>query len=801
MNKVKHIFKNAALRRVALAATMLMTLSAQAETSDNRDLYTQGWPAQWITMPQEAPDAYGVYYFRKTINLTAVPETFPVHVTGDNRFKLFVNGDRVCMGPLRGDISHWNYETVDIAPYLKAGNNVVAAQVWNEGKERAIGNVSYRTGFLLQGGTQDAEILNTDESWKVTKDSAYSPKTVIIKDYYVAGPGESVDMHNYINGWNTLNINDSQWQPASRIVCGTPKNCVGFGFPMGWQLMPSPLPQLEMTAQRIPSVRYCKGMKMPTAFPAEKIAVTVPANSRVQFLLDQTHLTNAYLTLQFGKGEGSAITLGYQESLFNAYPSKGNRDEVEGKVFYGRKDSIISNGTDNQQFTTLAWRTFRYILVNIETKDQPLLINDIYSTFTGYPFELKASIQSDNKEIDKMLEIGWRTARLCAVDHYMDCPYYEQLQYLGDTRIQAMVSVYNSGDTRMMKNYLNMVDVSRQPEGITQSRYPSSDPQFITPFSLWYICSIYDYMMYVNDFRFVKEKLPCVRQILTYFQKYQQEDGSIKHLPWWNFTDWVQSNGWIMGAPNPSPTGNSALMDLQLLYTYQVAEKMERELGMKDYADQYANKATQLEATIQKKYWNAARGIYADKPELTEFSQHANTLAILTGMVQGDKARAIADKMLTDKSLAPASIYFKYYLHQALTQVGLGNDYMKWLDKWRENISNGLTTWGETSDVDATRSDCHAWGASPNIEFYRILLGIDTDAPQFAKVKIEPHLGDIQKISGEMPHPNGMIKVLYQLKKGNLNAVITLPRGVTGRFVWNGQSYPLQEGNNELSVK
>jgi len=81
-------------------------------------------------------------------------------------------------------------------------------------------------------------------------------------------------------------------------------------------------------------------------------------------------------------------------------------------------------------------------------------------------------------------------------------------------------------------------------------------------------------------------------------------------------------------------------------------------------------------------------------------------------------------------------------------------------------MNMGLTTWGETSDVNNTRSDCHAWGASPNIEFFRTILGIDSDAPGFTKVKIEPHLGIIKSIGGEIPHPNGKIKVKYELKNG-----------------------------------
>jgi hypothetical protein len=156
--------------------------------------------------------------------------------------------------------------------------------------------------------------------------------------------------------------------------------------------------------------------------------------------------------------------------------------------------------------------------------------------------------------------------------------------------------------------------------------------------------------------------------------------------------------------------------------------------------------------------------------------------------------------MLTDTTLAPASIYFKYYLHQALTQAGMGDDYLKWLDKWRENMALGLSTWAETSDVNTSRSDCHAWGSSPNIEFFRTLLGIESDAPGFSKIRITPHLGSIDDISGEIPHPNGKIAVNYKVQKGRLRAEINVPEKASGSFVWKGKTYPLKAGKNTLTL-
>ncbi|RYE19926.1 MAG: alpha-rhamnosidase, partial [Sphingobacteriales bacterium] len=524
------------------------------------------------------------------------------------------------------------------------------------------------------------------------------------------------------------------------------------------------------------------------------------SNTTATILLDQGFLTNTYPTVLFSGGKGGSLSLTYAEALYTKFPVKNNRNEVDGKYLIGRKDSVLSAGVSGQSYTPFSWRTYRYLQVCITTKDDALTIEDIYGTFTGYPFKMNATLQADNPELQKIMEIGWRTARLNAFETYMDCPYYEQLQYIGDSRIQAMVSLYNSGDDRLVRNALNNMNNSRQPEGITLSRHPSKTPQYIPTFSLWYLGMLHDYWMYGKDETFVKDKLPGERQVLSFFRKYQQEDGSLKNTPYWMFTDWVGAKDWHIGAGPRGKDGTSAMLDLQLLWAYQVAADIESKIGMKEYAALYLSYADQLKTTIRNKYWNSNREIFADRAEKDLYSQHTNTLAILTGMLEKDEMQSVANTLLTDNTLAPASIYFKYYLHQALVKAGLGNNYTKWLDVWRENIKLGMTTWGETSKVDTTRSDCHAWGASPNIEFFRTVLGIDSDAPGFAKVKIEPHLGELKKISGTMPHPAGTIAVNYAFVANKWKMLISLPQNVTGTFVWNGRSHPLTGGKNVLEL-
>ncbi len=267
------------------------------------------------------------------------------------------------------------------------------------------------------------------------------------------------------------------------------------------------------------------------------------------------------------------------------------------------------------------------------------------------------------------------------------------------------------------------------------------------------------------------------------------------------FTDWVDNaKEWRAGAGPMSPNGTSAVLDFQLLWAYQVAADLETKLGNAAFAAQYQKEIATLKNTIRAKYWDGTKKLFADREEKDEFSQHTNSLAILTGMATPQEANEIANQLITNTKLAPASIYFKYYLHQALIKAGKGNDYLKWLDKWRENIQMGLTTWAETSDVDKTRSDCHAWGSSPNIEFYRTILGIDSDGLAFSKVKITPHLGQMTDINGTMPHPKGSISASYKLENGKWKIQIELPKTITGNLVWKGKTLALKEGLNQITI-
>jgi alpha-L-rhamnosidase len=788
--------------RLRAALVLLLVLRAGAANSVE---IAEAWTARWISLSEAPAFDYGVYHFRRSFDLAEPPRSFVVHVTADNRYELFCNGARVADGPARGDLHHWRYETVDLAPHLKPGRNVLAAVVWNFGVHAPQAQVTSRTGFLLQGKGEEEKAVGTDTGWRAIRDGAYTPLPVtpadVQNEYYVAGPGDRVDGALYPWGWEQPGFDDSRWAAAQAGPVGSPREAVD--APSPWMLVPRSIPAMAERPQRFARVRRAAGLAVPAAFPGAAAPLVIPARSRATVLLDQDELTTAYPELTVTGGRGAVVALRYAESLFEpGSRRKGNRDEVEGKEMRGVRDVFIADGGAGRRFRPLWWRTYRYVQLEVETAGEPLTVDDLAATATSYPFARRARLESAVPELDRILEVGWRTARLCAHETYMDCPYYEQLQYAGDTRIQALVSLFMTADGRLARNAIEQLDDSRTAEGLTESRAPTRLQQYIPPFSLWWIGMVHDYWRYQDDPAFVRRMIPGVRAVLGFFRERQRADGALGALPWWNFVDWTRP--WPRGVPpsaegGPDGPGASAPLDLQLLIATGEAADLEEAAGSPPRAAELREECARLRVAIRARYWDGGRGLFADTPARTAFSQHANVLAVLGGVVEGEEARAVMGRVLSDASLVPCSIYFRHYLHAALNRAGLGDRYLGLLGPWREMLATGLTTWAETNEPDV-RSDCHAWGASPNFELFRTVLGVDSAAPGFRRVIVRPFLGGLTRLAGAVPHPRGEVAVTLAVSAGGLDADVSLPDGVEGDLVWGGARRPLPSGRSHVRV-
>ena len=782
------------------------------------------WPARWILhgirsagagQPPTAPaKQYGVFHFRKAIDLPQKPTRFVVHVSADNRYRLFVNGRAVAMGPARSDTQHWNYETLDLAPFMQTGRNVVAAQVWNMGEGAPFAQMSHQTGFVMQGDGEIEKVANTDGSWKVYQNLAYSPVTndnAKLRTYIVVGDGDRVDAARYPWGWEEPGFDDKDWLAAK--LFGYPTKPRGLGTDGNWGLVPRRIPMMEERTERLATVRRIENGRMDAEFLQGKSPATIKSDTKAVFLLDNGVLTNAYPELTVSRGKGAIVTLAYAEALVDVNNRKGNRNEVADRIMRGFEDQFVADGSAKRTFRPLWFRTYRYLQLTVETKGEPIILEDLVGQFTGYPFEQKAQFAASDSTLKAIWDVGWRTARLCAGETYYDCPYYEQLQYTGDTRIQALISLYVAGDDRLMRKAILDYDHSRFNDGLTQSRYPSADFQVIPTFSLLWVCMVHDYWMHRTDDAFVKSMLPGILGVLDWHEQRLAKTGLNGPLTWWNFVDWSTwqnaADEAAGGVPAGARNGGSSILTLQQAYTYVRAGDLLAHFGQNERAEHYRELGRRLNKAVYAECWDAGPKLIADTPAKKTFSQHANILAILTDAVPVAQQAALLQKTISDRnggpdSLTQATFYFKFYLFEALKKTGLGDQFIPQLKPWRDMLAIGLTTFAEQpdrSDGPSTRSDCHAWSASPLYEFLSITCGIRPAEPGFRSVRIEPFLSDLTTVDGRMPHPLGEIAVQFQKTlTGGLTGRVTLPENLTGTLRWRGKTMVLKGGEQAVSL-
>ncbi|MEX0273756.1 MAG: alpha-rhamnosidase [Flavobacteriaceae bacterium] len=758
------------------------------------------WTAQWITHPTESTLDARKFLFRRTFHLDTVPNQFVIHISADNRYRLYVNGQYMISGPSSSDINNYRYETLNIAPYLTHGKNVIAAEVVNFGEYRKAATMTFQTAFILQGDEGNPVNINTGKNsdWKVTRDHGFETIPFVsdsLRGYYAAGPGEKLISKDHPWGWQHNSFNDSKWITPK---LGTVEFAVGRGFLFGstWYLVPRTIPFMEESPQQFQRVARSTGVKATDGFIKGTGQLTIPPNRRAQILLDQSHHTIGHPILKYSGGKGSSIKITYAEALYDANWKKGNRNHIEGKHILGYYDVVFPDGGHHRHFQPFGQKTYRFVQLDIVTKDHPLVLEEYRGVYTAYPFTEKAVFTSDDPILSQIWDASWLTLRNSAVESFID-PYYEQLQYIGDTRIEAIVSLSVSGDDRLMRKAIEMFDNSRLPNGLTASRYPSYIVQIIPTYSLLWVNMIHDFHRYRNDDAFVQRFIPGMKGVLDWWIRKVDATGMPTQMEWWNFTDWA--SGFQNGIPDGADDGYSASIALQLVKTLQNATELFHDLGYPQEAAQYRELAQRImESTVQHCYV-PERGMFAETPHKKKYSQHTNIMAILTDALPKEQHPALMQQLLEDQSLIQTTIYYKYYLFEALLKAGMGNLYTGLLENWTNQLKLGLTTFAETDDEP--RSECHAWSASPNHHFLKIIAGIRPATKHFDTIAIAPHFNHLKAFEAEMPHPKGTIRVsLSHTKNKGVKGSISLPPGTSGFFEWEGRTLSLKEGEQQVVI-
>ncbi len=773
-------------------------------------------PGRWITHPAASDAAPVVMAFRLRLEVSA-RQTVRIHVSADERYDLRLDGRLVGRGSERGDVRGWFFESYELE--LSPGTHHLVARVWALGDLAPAAQISVWPAFLLVAddpGLRD--VLSTGHAaWEVRMIEGIDPLPA--KMMFYAGGRIRIRGNEFPWGWDEPGTTGFV---APRTLVDAYNDFQQTDQPpYRWLLRPAQLPAMKQEPWKRFVVRHVESMSVPddqlvaidpmkhlageaaawTALLSDGIALSIPPGSTRRVIIDLEDYVCGYPNLMTSGGSGASIRMHWAESLFDpvfqnnalegwwSFRHKGDRNAVAGKYFVGNGDEFVMEGGPHRRFDTLWWSAGRYIELLVTTRADPLIIESLAIEQTHYPYDWIGGFESSDPRLDRVVPIARRVMEMCSHETYMDCPYYEQLMYVGDTRLEALVGYTWTCDDRLPRKAIDQFDRSRKHPGLTQSRYPCRVEQVIPPFSLWWVAMLHDFMMWRGDRAFVRAKLPGVHSVLDVFESCTNADGLIEAPNGWNFVDWVP--GWKNGMPPGADTGVSGPINFQTIYVLRMASQIEAWAGASELAAMYARRADEMSKACER-FWDESRGLYADDLGRSCFSEHAQCLALLGDAVPVGRRCRVFESLLRDQGLARTTVYFSHYLFETLGMFDRIDVMLERMSLWFDLERLGLRTTLE--QPEPSRSDCHAWAAHPMYHDLATICGIRPTRPGCEEVEVTPRLGPLEFARGTLPTPLGRVSIDVRRDGKRLSGLIELPAGMRGHWIDGPLRKPLAAG-------
>jgi hypothetical protein len=765
-------------------------------------------PCSWITCQGCPPGEPSVMEFSLDFTL-GTDAVFMIHVSADQHYLLFVDGVPSGRGTEMKSPANWLFESYELS--LGKGARRISALVWNYGKLSPANRMSVSPGFFLAADGVYMDVLGTGlGNWKTRKIRRASFQELKLS----TGAWMSVPPHEIFdasiienNDWLAPSVGERGWNGlmlrASEARCLSPSHRKDRGSewtPPGKAVLISD----RMPADGFVSPDFDRGETDVFNAAFNKSNIIIPARSEKRVILELDNYHCAFSKLKVRGGRGSSVRITWAEAAFTdpEKPQKSDRGAVIGKWFRGVWDQVILSG-DNLEWSPLSWRCGRFIEMHAATADEPLTIESFLLKESRWPLEPDASFICDDETVNDIVPLCVRTLQMSAHDNFVDCPFYEQLLYSGDGRLEALVTLVSCKDDTLVRNALSEFARSRDIDGLIMARWPSAQRQRIPSFSLWWIGMLYDYTLWRDDKAFVRTLMPAARGLLELFLSRMDDDMLLRGLPLeWNFIDWVDE--WHSGNDWGTPPGINGSVNASynwlFVYILGLMEKLEFYAGEKLMAERWGGFAEDISRRLEDRFWRGEKGMFAEDDTGEYFSEHAQILAALSGRIDSSAAEGIKNALLNAPNLAKSSIFYKHYLFEAFKILGAPGQILKELALWDSFIAKGFKTVPETPENKTfnQRSDCHGWGSHPLYHLLSNIAGIKPAELGFKKVVISPSPGHLSRLSVKCVSPRGIISMQYEKNSGSFRADIDLPEGLSGVFCHGNQERPLLPGGQSV---
>ena len=470
---------------------------------------------------------------------------------------------------------------------------------------------------------------------------------------------------------------------------------------------------------------------------------------------------------------------------------RSSQKEVKVRVRFGESaseamcDITPENGATNDHAIrdfqlTLPWlgvaeignSGFRFVRIDLLEPNVELNLKELRATFGYRDIPYLGSFQSDNERLNEIWMTGAYTVHLNMQEFIWDGVKRDRLVWIGDLHPELMTVNTVFGYNEVIPKSLDLIrDTTPLPNWMNG----------ISSYSIWWLLIHKDWYLYQGNLDYLKQQKAYMTSLLDHLMTKIDANGK-ETLDGTRFLDWPSS---------PNVKGVDAGLQALMVMAMDAGQEMALAMGDKELASRCAKASKKL-----KKY----------TPDHNQSKQGAALMA-LAGLMKAEKA----DKeVLSVGGAKNFSTFYGYYMLEAMAKAGNYQGAMDIISEyWGAMLDLGATTFWEDFNIDwmenAARIDelvpegkvdvhssyggycyvgfrhsfCHGWASGPTAWLSRYVLGVQVLEPGCRKVKIEPHLGNLNRVEGSFPTPYGVIRIKHEKQaNGKVLSDIQVPEGV-----------------------
>ncbi len=694
---------------------------------------------------------------------------YTMYISADSNYALYINGTFVESGQFADYPEYKIYDTLDITPFVKEGENEIKIVGFWHGRDWA----TYRhepAGMLYAVEEDGAVVLVSDESTTVCHNSCFknegvgfvSPQVGFTFDCDLTKEDEK----------NALKNADIQDKPATLYPRAIKKLDIG-----------SPKASKIVAWGEIKDVSgdyLCPGDKMHHAYMAyrrtvEKVSLPSEEGYTYQtrlddseglyFIIDLGAESVGYINLDLDLPQDTKMTVAFGEHL----------DDMRVRSYIDTREFtavITAKKGRNTFFNPLRRLGMRYLQLNIYTKSIKIHYAGIRPTV--YPVSDVPYFKCSDHLHNKIYDICIDTLKHCMHEHYEDCPWREQALYAMDSRNQMLCGYYTFGEYEFARESLRLIARSIKDNNfidlIAPGRFCFSIPSFCAVF----VTQIYEYVQHSGDLNFIDEMKPYLERIVGEFVSRIDEKGILEKpqntqpTEFWNFYEWQEGlDGHAFDKLHrvyDAPLNAFVSMALRS-YAYILGFAGD-EAGKNKYMQMHND----LNTAIDKFYWDEKENAYysfvnAETGDRYHFSQLNQALIVYCGACPEEKLDTVLDK-IAHADFHEATLSHKIFVYEALMKRP--DTYAKFVmneiaDIWGYMLYHNATTfWEDIGGADSfleAGSLCHGWSATPTYIYFKYGAGIKAREGEIATYDIKPENCGLYECQAYITTPKGEITV------------------------------------------